>query len=143
MKGDHWPMFHLWPAGRHTGRKVLNFLSLLLPNFPNNYTNSLVNTTFQKIPIPHLSNPYYETEIPSLTRIFLHFVLMNLHNLLNMIFCLTRLFSRTKSSVNQGFVVIVHLTRNRIKQLDNDNSMFILFLWFYSDFCICHLWISD
>ena len=48
------------------------------------YTNSLVNadsfypnftnTTFQKIPIPHLTRTYCETEIPSLTRILLDFV---------------------------------------------------------------------
>ena len=48
------------------------------------YTNSLVNadsfyanltnTTFQKIPIPHLKCKYYETEISSLTRILLDFV---------------------------------------------------------------------
>ena len=48
------------------------------------YTNSLVNAdsfyanftdmNFRKIPIPHLTRKYYETEIPSLTQILLDFV---------------------------------------------------------------------
>ena len=33
---------------------------------------------FQKIPIPHLTCTYYETDIPSLTGISLHVVLTNL-----------------------------------------------------------------
>ena len=51
------------------------------------YTKSLVNTNslytnftnryFQNVPIPHF-NTYFETEIPSLTRISLHFVLTDL-----------------------------------------------------------------
>ena len=55
-----------------------------------NYTNSLDNadsfnakftdTTFQKIPIPHLTRTYYETEIPSLIGICLHAILTNLVN---------------------------------------------------------------
>ena len=58
-------------AGKNTKNKLNPF----------RYNNSLVsadsfyanftNTTFQKIPIPHLKCKYYETEISSLTRILL------------------------------------------------------------------------
>ena len=48
------------------------------------YTN-INNTTFQQIPIPHLTRTIYETEIPSLTRIFFLSYLIPL-NLLNAIF---------------------------------------------------------
>ena len=65
-------------------------------NLLNNSTPSpcLTRIRFTRISLTRISskgshsslNTYYETEIPSLTRIFLHFVLMNLLNLPNMIF---------------------------------------------------------
>ena len=70
-----------------------------------NYTKSLVNDdlfyanftnmAFQKIPIPHLTRMYYETEIPSLTRIYLHVVLTN------RLTWLTRILLNTTFSKNQ------------------------------------------
>ena len=43
----------------------------LLDSFYANFTKicPYFNTTFQKIPIPHLTRTYYETEIPSLTTV--------------------------------------------------------------------------
>ena len=59
-------------------------------NYLGTYTKFLVNTNsfyknftdthFPKVPIPHLTRTYYETEIPSVTRISLHVVLTNLFN---------------------------------------------------------------
>ena len=79
------------------------------------YTKSLVNTNslytnftnryFQNVPIPHF-NTYFETEIPSLTRISLHVVL---NNLVNTNLALHDLFPEPKESLTKELVYFMDI----------------------------------
>ena len=96
------------------------------------------NTLLKPFPFPNLT--YYETEIPSLTRISLHVVLTNLVSKHK--FCLTRLFPRTKSSVNQG-VGVPCLAQNSKRVIIlplNILSMFLNISWICSEHKLFMWW---